>query len=44
MALELDGGAVVYQLRNNQPYYLLLESATSGFWGSPRVMSKIKSL
>ncbi|AHA04618.1 bis(5'-nucleosyl)-tetraphosphatase [Pediococcus pentosaceus] len=36
MALELDGGAVVYQLRNNQPYYLLLESATSGFWGFPK--------
>ncbi|KRN93549.1 bis(5'-nucleosyl)-tetraphosphatase [Pediococcus stilesii] len=36
MALELDGGAVVYQMRNQKPYYLLLESATSAFWGFPK--------
>ena len=36
MALELDGGAVVYQMRAKEPYYLLLKSATSGFWGFPK--------
>lgn len=36
MALELDGGAVVYQMRDNKPFYLLLESATSSFWGFPK--------
>lgn len=36
MALELDGGAVVYQMRAKEPYYLLLKSATSDFWGFPK--------
>ena len=36
MALELDGGSVVYQMRAKEPYYLLLKSATSGFWGFPK--------
>jgi bis(5'-nucleosidyl)-tetraphosphatase len=36
MALEIDGGAIVYQMRNQEPYFLLLKSATSSFWGFPK--------
>ncbi|WP_024746767.1 bis(5'-nucleosyl)-tetraphosphatase [Levilactobacillus namurensis] len=36
MITENASGAVVYQLRDGQPYYLLLKSATSHFWGFPK--------
>ncbi|MFC6260847.1 bis(5'-nucleosyl)-tetraphosphatase [Levilactobacillus fujinensis] len=36
MITENASGAVVYRLKNNQPEYLLLKSATSNFWGFPK--------
>jgi len=36
MITENASGAVVYQLRDGQPQYLLLKSATSNFWGFPK--------
>jgi len=36
MSTEVASGAVVYQQKNGQPIYLLLQSATSHFWGFPK--------
>ncbi|MFB9768892.1 bis(5'-nucleosyl)-tetraphosphatase [Lactiplantibacillus modestisalitolerans] len=36
MSTEVASGAVVYQERDGQPAYLLLQSATSDFWGFPK--------
>ncbi|MGY5339531.1 bis(5'-nucleosyl)-tetraphosphatase [Levilactobacillus spicheri] len=36
MITERASGAVVYQLHDGQPQYLLLKSATSNFWGFPK--------
>lgn len=36
MITENASGAVVYQLHDGQPKYLLLKSATSNFWGFPK--------
>ncbi|KRO01267.1 NUDIX family hydrolase [Levilactobacillus paucivorans] len=36
MITERASGAVVYQRRAGVPYYLLLKSATSDFWGFPK--------
>ncbi|KRM78004.1 bis(5'-nucleosyl)-tetraphosphatase [Secundilactobacillus collinoides] len=36
MTTEVASGAVVYQVRDGKPYYLLLKSATSDFWGFPK--------
>ncbi|AVK64620.1 NUDIX hydrolase [Lactobacillus sp. CBA3606] len=36
MTTEVASGAVVYQLKAGQPVYLLLQSATSDFWGFPK--------
>lgn len=36
MAVEVASGAVVYQMRSGKPFYLLLQSATSDFWGFPK--------
>ncbi|HIW71676.1 MAG TPA: NUDIX domain-containing protein [Candidatus Levilactobacillus faecigallinarum] len=36
MITEKASGAVVYQLHDGQPHYLLLKSATSNFWGFPK--------
>ncbi|KRM68225.1 NUDIX hydrolase [Apilactobacillus ozensis DSM 23829 = JCM 17196] len=36
MVTEIDGGAIVYRLIEDKPYYLLEKSATSDFWGFPK--------
>ncbi|ETY75021.1 bis(5'-nucleosyl)-tetraphosphatase [Lactiplantibacillus fabifermentans] len=36
MSTEVASGAVVYQQRDGHPAYLLLQSATSDFWGFPK--------
>lgn len=36
MTTEIDGGAIVYRVVDNQPVYLLEKSATSDFWGFPK--------
>lgn len=36
MTTEVASGAVVYRVKNHQPEYLLLKSATSDFWGFPK--------
>lgn len=36
MITENASGAVVYQIKDGQPQYLLLKSATSDFWGFPK--------
>lgn len=36
MSTEVASGAVVYQMRDGHPAYLLLQSATSDFWGFPK--------
>ncbi len=36
MINEIDGGTIAFQLKDNQPLYLLLKSATSNFWGYPK--------
>ncbi len=36
MVTEYASGAVVYQIRDGKIWYLLLQSATSDFWGLPK--------
>ncbi|MFC6181146.1 bis(5'-nucleosyl)-tetraphosphatase [Lactiplantibacillus daowaiensis] len=36
MSTEVASGAVVYQQKDGHPAYLLLQSATSDFWGFPK--------
>lgn len=36
MITEYASGAVVYQMREGKIWYLLLQSATSDFWGLPK--------
>ena len=36
MSIEVTSGAVVYQQKDGHPAYLLLQSATSDFWGFPK--------
>lgn len=36
MITEYASGAVVYQIKDNEILYLLLQSATSDFWGIPK--------
>ncbi|MDF3263412.1 bis(5'-nucleosyl)-tetraphosphatase [Lactiplantibacillus plantarum] len=36
MSTEVASGAVVYQQKAGHPAYLLLQSATSDFWGFPK--------
>ena len=36
MSTEVASGAVVYQSEDGHPAYLLLQSATSDFWGFPK--------
>lgn len=36
MTNEIDGGAFVFMMKDKQPLYLLLKSATSDFWGYPK--------
>lgn len=36
MSTEVASGAVVYQQKDGRPAYLLLQSATSDFWGFPK--------
>ncbi|AEB74088.1 bis(5'-nucleosyl)-tetraphosphatase [Lentilactobacillus buchneri] len=36
MVTEYASGAVVYEIRDGKIWYLLLQSATSDFWGLPK--------